>query len=207
MGADSVWHCLLAGPYTPGSGNIAATGSSAMSWGGAGMAGWGSTCGIIPGCALFAEYSLPRTGASGTNAAIDKIFAHFAEGEHPINEEWFVTGKVNPQPVDLVDFKFKYGSLQCHNVVVQHLNEEDFTDCGLADPRGEFCARLVGAMCYETMKQVGTAKLGLPAIPATPFSTVRNGCSVTGCHTATSEGSLRLGSGFLPKENCYACHK
>lgn len=172
-----------------------------MSWGGAGMAGWGSTCGIIPGCALFAECSLPRTG---TNPVIDKIFAYFAEAEHPFNEEWFVTGKGNPAQVDAVDFTVTYGSLQCHNVVAQHLNKGDFTDCGFGNPRGEFCARLVGVMCYETMKQVGTVRGGFDPIPFTPFSTVRNSCAATGCHT---DGSLNLPSTFLPKENCYACHK
>ena len=207
MGEDSVWHCILGGAYNVGSGTT--PGNSPMSWGGAGMAGWGSTCGIIPGCALFTELSLPR---AQTNPTIDKVFAYYAEGAHPFNEEWFVTGKGNPTTVDVVDFTIKYGSLQCHNVVSKHLNLEDFTDCGFGNPRGEFCARLVGAMCYETMKQVGTTKLSLGAIPATAFSDVRTGCSVTGCHdspptSGSTAPSRQIPGGFLPKENCYACHK
>ncbi len=180
-----------------------------MSWGGAGMAGWGSTCGIPLGCALFAELALPRTS---TNPVIDKLFAYYAEGLHPFNEEWFVTGKSNPRAVDVVDFQVQYGSLQCHNVVAQHLNKGDFTGCGFANPRGEFCANLVGALCYETIRQVGTVRGGFAAIPSTPFSTTRTGCSVSGCHDApptsgSTAPSRQIPGSFLPKENCYACHK
>jgi hypothetical protein len=169
------------------------------------MAGWGSTCGIALGCAQFAEFGLPR---GSTNGVIDKIFAYFAEGAHPFNAEWYVTGKTPPRDPSVVDFTIKYGSLQCHNVVVQHLNNEDVTDCGFGDPRGEFCGSLVGAVIYETMKQVGAIRGGFTAPPATAFSTVRTGCSATGCHSPVgTTGGLALPGGFLPKENCYACHK
>ncbi|MDP2402035.1 MAG: hypothetical protein Q8M66_08655 [Actinomycetota bacterium] len=166
------------------------------------MAGWGATCGIAISCAHFAEYALPR---GSTNGVIDKIFAYFAEGSHPLNAEWFITGIANPRPA--TDFQVKYGSLQCHNVVAQHRNRADFLEeCG-DNPdlsRSTFCSTLVGAIIYETMKQVGAIRQGVtPVIPLknTPFSTVRNGCSVANCH------QNYLTAGFTPKENCYTCHK
>jgi hypothetical protein len=201
--ADSPWHCVSGSGYAPGAGpasNGALTGDSAVSWGAAGMAGWGSTCGIAIGCAQFAEFALPR---GVTNGVIDKIFARFANGLHPFNEEWFISGKLFPRPA--TDFQIKYGTLQCHNVVAQHRNRDDFLDCGFENnpdgARSEFCGTLVGAICYETMKQVGAVRQSIAGTPFTPFDTTRNGCAVAGCH------NVYLPLGFMPKENCYACHK
>ena len=207
FGSESLWHCLMGGPYSLGSGEP--PNRSFASWGIAGLANWGATCGIVIGCSQFTELAVARGSVGGL---LDKIYAYFCEGEHPFNEEWFVTGKAHPRDPELVDFSVKYGSLQCHNIVMIHLNEADFTDCGFGDVRGEFCSTLVGAMCYETMKQIGTVRGGFEAIPATPFSNVRAGCSVTGCHSAPPPGgsgdpSRQMPSGFLPKENCFACHK
>lgn len=180
---------------------------SSLNWAAAGMAGWGSTCGINIACAQFTEFALPT---ASTNSTIDKIFAHFAEGSHPFNADWFISGKAHPRAA--VDFQVKYGSLQCHNVVVKHLNEKDFTDCGFADVRGEFCSTLVGAMLYYTMKQVGSIRGGFTAPTATLISSRRVGCSIAGCHDAPPAGGStaaprQMPGGFLPKEDCFACHK
>lgn len=187
----------MTGAYTPGSG--VTPNNSMMAWGGAGMAGWGSTCGIALGCAQFTEFALPR---AQTNGAIDKIFAYYAEGSHPFNADWFISGKTNPRAA--TDFQISYGSLQCHNVISQHRNRGDFLDeCG-GDPaasRMEFCSTLVGAMIYETLKQVGSLRGGFTAPAFTPFSTVRNSCSEASCH-----GNY-LTASYIPKEDCYACHK
>ena len=187
----------MTGAYTPGTG--VTPNNSMLAWGGAGMANWGSTCGIAIGCAQFTEFALPRAQTTG---AIDKIFAYYAEGSHPFNADWFISGKNVPRAA--TDFQVTYGSLQCHNVVAQHRNRDDFLDACGGSPdasRSEFCSTLVGAICYETMKQVGSLRGGFTAPPFTPFSTVRNGCSAASCH------QNYLTAGFTPKENCYACHK
>jgi hypothetical protein len=194
--ADNVWHCLMGGTYTVGTGNM--PGNSLHSWSQAGMANWGSTCGIATSCAAFAECALPR---AQTNGVIDKIFAYYAEGEHPFNEAWFLSGKVNPR--DPVDFKIKYGTLQCHNVVAQHRNRGYFLEACGENPsvaRQEFCATLCGALAYETMRQIGAVRNGIPTT-FTQFSSVRDGCGVAGCHQDY------LTASYLPKEDCYACHK
>lgn len=173
---------------------------SIMSWGAAGMAGWGSTCGVAIDCALFSEIALPR---AVTNGVIDKLLAHYAEGLHPLNEAWFINGKTHTRAA--TSFQKKYGSLQCHNVVVTHRTDADFLAAGGGNAdlaRSEFCSTLVGAMCYETIKQVGAVKAGLTIPAFTPFSTTRSSCNASGCHDAAN-----LPGGYLPKEDCLACHK
>lgn len=188
---------MMTGAYTPGSGVTPA--NSMLSWGGAGMAGWGSTCGIALGCAIFTELATPR---AQTNAVIDKIFGYYTAGSHPFNADWFISGKTHTRAA--TDFQTSYGSLQCHNVVAQHRNNPDFlrqTGGSVSGSKDEFCSTLVGAMIYETIKQVGAVRGGFTAPAFTPYATeTRTGCTTASCHG----GVL---SGYAPKEDCYSCHK
>ena len=198
------WEYFLSN-YTRGSG--AGSNRNIAAWGGAGMAGWGSTCGIAISCALVCELAMPR---ASTNGQIDKAFAHYCQDAHPApecgNADWFVNHASRTRKKSTATPAARIlGSLQCHNVVNGWRTDAAYhSDLGLTrdDARSEFCGRVVADMCYRTLKVLNNMKHGTP-VTNTAFSTVRTTCSVSGCH----ESATTIPTGFLPKENCFACHK
>lgn len=186
-----------------------------MSWGAAGMAAWGATCGIALSCAQVAELAMPR---ATTNGIIDQIFAHYCEDPHPFvdlgnNPDFLTNASRTPKNTNAVVKGATLGSLQCHNVVQLWRTSDYYKSFvgGSADvARGEFCGRLVGDLCYRTLKLINAARNNVTAVvsPSNGISTVKDGCAAANCHDKDFWCPTNLTSyGFMPNENCLVCHK
>lgn len=158
------------------------------SYGGGGIASWGSVCGCLNGAA--SAIAMFHTGAD-RSALINELFAWYERTKLPVYQP------ASPIRSSKKIKKSKASSVLCH-ASVSNWSEASGYD-GFSPERAERCGRLVADVAAKTVELLNAMRKG-QFVPAHPIKKPTTVC--LSCH-----GRGNSPGGTLSKMTCTSCHE